>query len=80
MDLAPVTIFSFCVHKFLCLNYGPGISVRNSQKLQMRYAQMQGLDWDDLRSVLAVSERGSISGAAKFLNVNHSIVLRRLAS
>jgi DNA-binding transcriptional LysR family regulator len=41
---------------------------------------MQGLDWDDLRSFLAVSERGSISGAAKFLNVNHSTVLRRLSS
>lgn len=41
---------------------------------------MQGLDWDDLRSFLAVSERGSISGAAKLLNVNHSTVLRRLAS
>jgi DNA-binding transcriptional LysR family regulator len=41
---------------------------------------MQGLDWDDLRAFLAVSERGSVSGAAKFLNVNHSTVLRRLAS
>ena len=41
---------------------------------------MQGLNWDDLRSFLAVIERGSISGAAKFLNVNHSTVLRRLAS
>src|SRR6266542_1998704 len=29
---------------------------------------------------LAVSERGSISAAAEFLNVNHSTVLRRLAS
>ncbi len=41
---------------------------------------MQGLDWDDLRSFLAVIERGSISGAATFLNVNHSTVIRRLAS
>ena len=41
---------------------------------------MHDLDWDDLRFFLAVSERGSISGAAKFLNVNHSTVLRRLAS
>jgi DNA-binding transcriptional LysR family regulator len=41
---------------------------------------MQEVDWDDLRFFLAVSERGSISGAAKFLNVNHSTVLRRLAS
>ncbi len=41
---------------------------------------MHNLDWDDLRFFLAVSERGSISGAAKVLNVNHSTVLRRLAS
>jgi DNA-binding transcriptional LysR family regulator len=41
---------------------------------------MHDLDWDDLRFFLAVSEHGSISGAAKLLNVNHSTVLRRLAS
>jgi DNA-binding transcriptional LysR family regulator len=41
---------------------------------------MRDVDWDDLRFFLAVSERGSISGAAKLLNVNHSTVLRRLAS
>lgn len=41
---------------------------------------MQDTDWDDLRYFLAVSERGSISGAARFLNVNHSTVLRCLAS
>jgi DNA-binding transcriptional LysR family regulator len=62
------------------LNCRSGISARNSQNLQMRYAQMQDMDWDDLRFFLAVSERGSISAAAEFLNVNHSTVLRRLAS
>jgi DNA-binding transcriptional LysR family regulator len=41
---------------------------------------MRDLDWDDLRFFLAVSERGSISGAAEFLKVNHSTVLRRLTS
>ena len=41
---------------------------------------MHNLDWDELRFFLAVHERGSISGAAKLLNVNHSTVLRRLAS
>ena len=41
---------------------------------------MHDLDWDDLRFFLAVSERGSVSAAAKLLNVNHSTVLRRLAS
>lgn len=62
------------------LNYRSGISRSNSQNLQMRYAKMQEVDWDDLRFFLAVSEHGSISAAAKFLNVNHSTVLRRLAS
>jgi DNA-binding transcriptional LysR family regulator len=46
----------------------------------MRYANLQDLDWGDLRFFLAVSEQGSISAAAKFLNVNHSTVLRRLAN
>lgn len=41
---------------------------------------MQDRDWDDLRYFLQVSERGSISGAAKFLNVNHSTVLRRISN
>ena len=41
---------------------------------------MHDLDWDDLRFFLAVSERGSISAAAQLLNVNHSTVLRRLAT
>ena len=41
---------------------------------------MRDVDWDDLRFFLAISERGSISAAAKLLNVNHSTVLRRLAS
>jgi DNA-binding transcriptional LysR family regulator len=46
----------------------------------MGYAKMRDVDWDDLRFFLAVSEHGSISGAARLLNVNHSTVLRRLAS
>ena len=44
------------------LNCRSGISVRNSQNLQMRYAKMRDVDWDDLRFFLAVSERGAISG------------------
>ena len=46
----------------------------------MGYAKMRDMDWDDLRFFLAISERGSISAAAKPLNVNHSTVLRRLTS
>jgi DNA-binding transcriptional LysR family regulator len=41
---------------------------------------MQDTDWDDLRYFLAVSRQGSLSRAAKHLNVNHSTVLRRLGS
>jgi DNA-binding transcriptional LysR family regulator len=38
------------------------------------------LDWDDLRFVLAVARGGSLSGAARLLQVEHSTVGRRLAS
>lgn len=41
---------------------------------------MQDSDWDDLRYFLAVNNQGSLAGAAKRLNVNHSTVLRRLGS
>lgn len=37
-------------------------------------------NWDDLRYVLAVAETGSVSGAARGLGVNHSTVLRHVAS
>lgn len=40
---------------------------------------MQREDWDDLRFILAVAEEGTVSGAAKRLNVNHATVLRRIA-
>jgi len=36
------------------------------------------LDWDDLRVALAVAEAGSLAGAARALNVNHTTALRRL--
>jgi DNA-binding transcriptional LysR family regulator len=36
------------------------------------------LAWDDLRTVLAVSRTGSLSGAARSLGVEHSTVFRRL--
>jgi DNA-binding transcriptional LysR family regulator len=38
------------------------------------------LSWDDLQVFLAVCQAGSISGAARRLAVNHSTVLRRVAS
>ena len=34
--------------------------------------------WDDLRYLLAVAEQGSLAGAARLLNVNHSTVFRRV--
>ncbi|MEJ2362805.1 MAG: LysR family transcriptional regulator [Gammaproteobacteria bacterium] len=36
------------------------------------------MDWDDLKLFLAVARNGSVSGAARQLNVQHSTVSRRL--
>jgi DNA-binding transcriptional LysR family regulator len=36
--------------------------------------------WDDLQHFLAVCRHSTIGGAARALGVNHSTVLRRLAS
>jgi len=41
---------------------------------------MHKLDWEDLRHFAAVSRAGTIAGAARELQVNHSTVLRRLDS
>ncbi|MEM9357751.1 MAG: LysR family transcriptional regulator [Pseudomonadota bacterium] len=38
----------------------------------------QALDWSDIPFVLAVCEAGSLSAAARALNVNHSTVFRRI--
>ncbi len=41
---------------------------------------MQGsIQWDDLRTILAIARAGSLSGAARRLRVNHATVFRRLA-
>lgn len=39
---------------------------------------MQHINWDNLRYVLMVANKGSISAAARELNVNRSTVLRRI--
>jgi DNA-binding transcriptional LysR family regulator len=39
---------------------------------------MAGLEWDDLRYVLAVASAGSLAGAARSLGVNHTTMLRRV--
>jgi len=36
------------------------------------------LDWEDLHTILAVAESGSLAGAARRLGVNHTTVLRRV--
>lgn len=36
------------------------------------------MDWDDLRYFLAIARAGSLAGAARALDVNHSTVFRRL--
>ncbi len=41
---------------------------------------MHSSSWDNLRFVLAVAERGSVSSAARKLGVNHATVLRRVAA
>jgi molybdate transport repressor ModE-like protein len=43
-------------------------------------AIMRDLDWDDLRFFLAVAAAGSLSAAARELNVNTTTVLRRIGN
>ncbi|MFZ1492805.1 MAG: LysR family transcriptional regulator, partial [Candidatus Competibacter denitrificans] len=38
------------------------------------------MDWDDYRYFLAIEQAGSVLAAAKRLGVNHTTVLRRIAS
>ncbi len=47
----------------------------SKQSLRQRTGQ---LAWDDLRTVLAVARSGSLSGAARALDIEHSTVFRRL--
>ena len=46
--------------------------------MPMGYAKMHKIKWGDLQYVMAIASQGSVSGAAKYLDVNHSTVLRRL--
>jgi DNA-binding transcriptional LysR family regulator len=41
-------------------------------------ARIGQLAWDDLRTVLAIARSGSLSGAARTLDIEHSTVFRRL--
>lgn len=49
-------------------------------KYNYNLAIMRRLDWDDLRFFLAVAANGTLSAAARELNVNTTTVLRRVAS
>jgi len=45
---------------------------------QSLHKRTPALAWDDLRCVLAIARTGSLSGAARALDVRHSTVFRRL--
>ena len=51
-----------------------------SNSLFLRYsaAIMQHINWDNLRYVLMVANKGSIAAAARELGVNRTTVLRRI--
>jgi molybdate transport repressor ModE-like protein len=46
----------------------------------MNAAPHAALDWNDLQVFLAVARQGSVGAAARHLGINHSTVLRRVAS
>ena len=40
----------------------------------------QSMDWNDIHLILTICEQGSLSGAARKLNINHSTVFRRITA
>jgi DNA-binding transcriptional LysR family regulator len=60
-------LYAVCINKV--------ISKMSKSILQKRTGK---LAWDDLHTVLAVSRAGSLSGAARALDIEHSTVFRRL--
>jgi DNA-binding transcriptional LysR family regulator len=52
-------------------------SIRNMGKPTL-HERTGTLDWNDLRTVLAVARAGSLAGAARALEMQHSTVLRRI--
>src|SRR5215470_12694543 len=51
---------------------------REGALLQLQPAEMQMLNWNDLRYVLAVSRGGTLAAAARLLGVDDTTVARRL--
>jgi DNA-binding transcriptional LysR family regulator len=41
---------------------------------------MEGIDWTEIQTIIAVARLGSLSAAARELSVNHSTILRRVQS
>ena len=56
--------------------YAKGICMKAQSGIRARHAQK--VDWSDMPFVLSVCEAGSLSGAARMLDVNHSTVYRRI--
>jgi len=52
----------------------------NSPSLRIRWEKMTTLKWDDLRHLLALAEEGSLSAAARKLDIEHATVARRIGS
>ena len=50
----------------------------NQQYWQITIALLQTMNWNDLRTFLAIAESGTLAGAARKLRQNHSTVFRRL--
>lgn len=50
----------------------------NQQYWQTDIAILQIMNWNDLRTFLAIAESGTLAGAARKLRQNHSTVFRRL--
>lgn len=50
----------------------------NQQYWQIDIAFLQIMNWNDLRTFLAIAESGTLAGAARKLRQNHSTVFRRL--
>src|SRR5258707_4316116 len=53
---------------------------REGALLQLRPAEMQMLNWNDLRYVLALSRGGTLRAAARLLLVDDTTVARRLVA
>jgi DNA-binding transcriptional LysR family regulator len=51
---------------------------REGALLQLQPAEMQMLNWNDLRYVLAISRGGTLAAAARLLGVDDTTVARRL--